>query len=220
MTWLLIAANILVFVLIQGFGTDERAMRAFALVPAYILAGGGFLTLVSSMFLHGGFMHLAGNMLFLGIFGDNIECRVGRLRYLLLYLGSGILGALAHVASCAISGQGLYTPLVGASGAISGVLGAYLVLFPGNRVTVLLFNFIPTRLSAWFVIGFWFVMQIAGGLTGWSSSGVAYLVHIGGFAVGWAYARRYRRREAERIARMRARRLAAGRSDDFRWWLV
>jgi membrane associated rhomboid family serine protease len=219
LTWLLIAANILVFIFIQGFGTDEEATRIFALVPAYILAGEGLLTIITSMFLHGGFLHLAGNMLFLGVFGDNIECRIGKGRYLLLYLGSGIVGALAHVAASAFSGSGLSTPLLGASGAISGILGAYLVLFPGNRVTVLLFNFIPTALSAWVVIGFWFVMQVFGGLIGWTSGGVAYLVHLGGFALGWSWARRYRRRELERIARERAERQAAGYSGGVRWWL-
>jgi membrane associated rhomboid family serine protease len=220
MTWLIIAANILVFIFIQGFGTNERATMTFALVPAYLLAGGGFLTLITSMFLHGGFLHLAGNMLFLGVFGDNVECRIGHGRYLLLYLGSGIIGALAHVVMAALSGSGFETPLIGASGAISGVLGAYLVLFPGNRVTVLLFNFIPTRLSAWFVIGFWFVMQVAGGLSGWTTGGVAYLVHIGGFAAGWTWSRRYRRREIERIERERAERLAAGYRGSIPWWLV
>jgi membrane associated rhomboid family serine protease len=172
------------------------------------------------MFLHGGFMHLAGNMLFLGVFGDNVECRIGHGRYLLLYLGSGILGALVHVAACALSGTGLGTPLVGASGAISGILGAYLVLFPGNKVMVLLFNFIPTTLSAWMVIGFWFLMQIAGGLIGWTTGGVAYLVHIGGFAVGWSWSRRYRHREIKRLERERAERLAAGYPGGVRWWIA
>jgi membrane associated rhomboid family serine protease len=220
MTWLIIAANILVFVFIQGFGTDEAATGAFSLVPGYILAGEGLLTLFTYMFLHGGFLHLAGNMLFLGVFGDNIECRIGRGRYLLLYLASGMIGALAHVAAAALSGSGLGTPLVGASGAISGILGAYLILFPGNRVTVLLFNFIPTRLSAWAVIGFWFVMQIVGGLSGWTSGGVAYLVHIGGFAIGLLWSRRYRRKETLRIAREREARLAAGYPGGIRWWIA
>jgi membrane associated rhomboid family serine protease len=220
MTWLLIAANILVFIFVQGFGTDERATRAFALVPAYLLAGGGYLTLLTSMFMHGGIAHLAGNMLFLGVFGDNVECRIGRGRYLLLYLASGVLGSLAHVAATLLVGADPRVPLVGASGAISGILGAYLVLFPGNRVTVLLFYFIPTALSAWMVIGFWFVMQIFGGLAGWSAGGVAYLAHIGGFAIGWLWSRRYRRKELERIARERAARLEAGYSGGVRWWLT
>jgi len=220
LTWLIILANVFVFVFVQGFGTDGRAVEAFALVPAYILAGGGYLTLLTSLFLHGGILHIAGNMLFLGVFGDNVECRIGRFRYLLLYLGSGVVGSLAHVAGTFVTGEGLGTPLVGASGAISGILGAYLVLFPGNRVTVLLFNFIPTALSAWLVIGFWFVMQIFGGLVGWSSGGVAYLAHIGGFAVGWLWSRKYRRKELERIARERAARLASGYSGGVRWWIA
>jgi len=220
LTWLIIATNVLVFVLVQDFGENEDATLALAAVPALILSGAGLLTIVSSMFLHGGLMHLAGNMLFLGVFGDNVECRVGKVRYLVLYLASGAIGALTHVAACLFSGTGLGTPLVGASGAISGILGAYLVLFPGNRVTVLLFNFFPTALSAWMVIGFWFVMQVGGGLVGWSSSGVAYLVHIGGFAVGWGWSRGYRHRELERIARERQRRLAAGRRGAYPWWMI
>jgi membrane associated rhomboid family serine protease len=220
LTWTIIAANVLVFVLVQDFGANEGATLALAAVPAYILSGQGLLTLVSSMFLHGGIMHLAGNMLFLAVFGDNVECRIGRPRYLILYLASGTLGALAHVLACLFTGTGLGTPLVGASGAISGILGSYLVLFPGNRVTVLLFNFFPTALSAWMVIGFWFVMQIGGGLVGWSSGGVAYLVHIGGFAVGWAWSRRYRHRELDRIARERERRLSEGRRGARPWWMI
>jgi membrane associated rhomboid family serine protease len=220
LTWLLIGLNVLVFVFVQGFGTDGAATAAFALVPAYLLSGSGLLTVLTSMFLHGGLLHLAGNMLFLGVFGDNVECRIGRGRYLALYLGSGVLGSLLHVAGTALTGQGFDLPMLGASGAISGVLGAYLVLFPGNRVRVLLFNFFPTSLSAWLVIGFWFLMQLGGGLSGWTAGGTAYLAHIGGFAAGWLWSRRYRRREADRLARLRAARLAAGRAELYPWWLV
>jgi len=220
LTWLIIAANVLAFVFVQDFGTDDRATIRHAAIPGLILGGSGWLGLFTSMFMHGGIMHLAGNLLFLAVFGDNVECRIGRPRYLVLYLASGILGALAHVAAVAFAGTDPWTPLVGASGAISGILGAYLVLFPGNRVTVLLFNFFPTALSAWMVIGFWFVMQVGGGLIGWSSSGVAYLVHIGGFAVGWLWSRGYRRRELERIAREKARRIAAGRRGAYPWWMI
>jgi membrane associated rhomboid family serine protease len=220
LTWALIAANVLVFVLVQDFGANEEAILRLAAVPAFVLGGGGILTILTSMFLHGGIMHLAGNMLFLGVFGDNVECRIGRIRYLVLYLASGAIGALAHILTCRFTGIGMGTPLVGASGAISGVLGAYLVLFPGNRVTVLLFNFFPTALSAWMVIGFWFVMQVGGGLVGWSSGGVAYLVHIGGFAAGWIWSRGYRHRELERIEAERRRRLSAGRRGAYPWWMI
>lgn len=249
LTWLIIALNVFIFVFVEAFGTEQSVVSGFAAVPAEILSGKDIatgarrliepwtgrilrvpglaptpipvlLTLITSMFLHGGLGHLAGNMLFLGVFGDNVECRIGRTRYLVLYLAAGVLGTLAHVGVSALTGEGLYTPMIGASGAISGVLGAYLALFPGNRVTVLMFGFIPTVLSAWLVIGLWFLMQIFGGLSGWSSSGVAYLAHIGGFVAGWLWARSYRRRESERILRERAERLRAGQSGNVRWWLV
>jgi len=249
LTWTLIAVNVLVFALIQGFGMNQAPISGYAAVPAELLSGQDvvtaarrlvepwsgrvlrvpglaptripvLLTLLTSMFLHGGLAHLAGNMLFLGIFGDNVECRVGRGRYLALYLASGVVGTLAHVAVSAISGEGLYTPMIGASGAISGILGAYLVLFPGNRITVLMFGFIPTVLSAWIVIGLWFFMQVSGGLSGWSSGGVAYIAHIGGFVAGWVWARGYRRREAERLAREREARLRAGLAHSPLWWIV
>jgi membrane associated rhomboid family serine protease len=220
LTWLLIAANIFVFVFVQGFGANEGATLAYALVPEYLLAGTGLITLFTSMFLHGGIMHIAGNMLFLGIFGDNVECRVGKVRFLLLYLVSGAIGALLHVLAAAITAQGLDVPMLGASGAISGVLGAYIVLFPKNRIRVLLFDFIPTAISAWLVIGFWFLMQIGGGFAGWSSGGVAYLAHIGGFATGWLWSRGYRRKEIRHIEEERRKRLAAGRSRGGYWWMV
>ncbi len=249
LTWLLIAANVLVFVFVQGFGADEAILSGYGAVPAELLSGRDIatgarrlvepwsgravrlpglaptpipvlLTLLTSLFLHGGLGHLAGNMLFLGVFGDNVECRVGRARYLALYLASGVIGTLAHVGASALSGEGLYTPMVGASGAISGILGAYLALFPGNRVRVLVFGFIPTLLSAWFVIGLWFLMQISGGLSGWSSGGVAYLAHIGGFLGGWLWSRGYRRREALRLAREREERLRSGLGSGLRWWIV
>jgi membrane associated rhomboid family serine protease len=100
-------------------------------------------------------------------------------------------------------------------------MGAYLALFPGNRVMVLMFGFIPTVLSAWIVIGFWFVMQVSGELVGWSSgSGVAYAAHIGGFLVGWLWSRSYRRREAARIEREKQMRLRSGESGGVRWWVA
>jgi membrane associated rhomboid family serine protease len=249
LTWTILAVNVLVFAFLQGFGSDQAVIEGYGVVPAEILSGRDIvtgarrliepwtgrivrvsglaptpipvlLTLITSMFLHGGLAHLAGNMLFLGVFGDNVECRIGRIRYLLLYLVSGIIGALAQVGASALTGQGLYTPMVGASGAISGVLGAYLALFPGNRVTVLMFGFIPTVFSAWVVIGLWFVMQVSGGLSGWSSGGIAYIAHIGGFAAGWIWSRSYRRKETERIRREREELLRSGRSENVRWWVV
>lgn len=221
-TWSLIAINIAVFVLFQGFGTNVRATLALAAYPGEILAGRRLLSLLTSQFAHAGLGHLAGNMLFLGIFGDNVECRIGRARYTALYLLSGLAGALAHLAAALFAGgAALQTPLVGASAAISGVLAAYLVLFPGNKVMVLLFNFIPTALSAWLVIGFWFFFQVIRSLGGgFSAGGTAYLAHVGGFAASWFWSRSYKRREESRLAEERRRRLASGESGGVRWWVV
>lgn len=221
LTWLLIGINVAVFVFFQRFGTDAYRTLALAAIPAQVASPRGVLSLLTSQFAHAGLGHLASNMLFLGIFGDNVECRLGKKRYLALYLGSGLVGVLAHVAAAlALGGDAARVPLVGASAAISGVLAAYLVLFPGNRVVVLLFNFIPTALSAWFVIGFWFVLQVLGGLFGFGSSGVAYLAHLGGFAASWIWSRSYRRKEAARVEAERKERLSRGESGGIRWWIV
>lgn len=224
-TWTLIAVNIAVFALYQGFGLRTDRTLALAAVPAEILSGRGLLSLVTSQFAHAGLGHLAGNMLFLAIFGDNVECRIGKARYLALYILSGLAGGLAHVYASFLSysPEALGSPLVGASAAISGVMGAYLALFPGNRVFVLLFNFIPSTLSAWVVIGIWFLMQAVGGISGIEAGGVAYLAHLGGFAVAWLWARAYKRGETVRIARERAERLRAGSSGEsggIRWWIA
>jgi membrane associated rhomboid family serine protease len=142
------------------------------------------LTLLTSMFMHGGFLHLFGNMLFLGIFGDNIEHRFGRLRYLLFYLAAGVIATFAQIAVQPDS----IIPTLGASGAISGVLGAYLVLFPRNRVTMIVFRFVPIRVPALFAIGVWAALQFINGLgqiaVTEQTGGVAYMAHIGGFVAG------------------------------------
>jgi membrane associated rhomboid family serine protease len=142
------------------------------------------LTLITSLFMHGGLLHLAGNMLFLGIFGDNIEHRFGRIRYLLFYIGAGVLATLAHIAV----DPGSLIPTLGASGAISGILGAYIVLYPRNRVTMIVFRFIPIRVAAFWAIGIWAVLQFVYGLgqiaVTQQTAGVAYMAHIGGFIVG------------------------------------
>ena len=180
--WILIALNILVFIFIQKFGLDDYVTLALAAIPEEILSGRRLFTLITSQFTHAGFAHLIGNMMFLGIFGDNVECRIGKLRYILLYLISGTIGMLLQILLAALAGgAALQMPLVGASAAISGVLATYLVLFPGNRVVVLLFYFIPTTFSAWFVIVTWFLMQILGGLSGLTAiqnGGTAYFAHM------------------------------------------
>jgi membrane associated rhomboid family serine protease len=145
-----------------------------------------YLTLLVSMFMHGSWMHLLGNMLFLWIFGDNVEDFLGHLRYIAFYLICGILASLAHVGSSVMFDRDQLVPCLGASGAISGVLGGYLLLFPHKRVTVILFRFL-TEVPAYVAIGIWFLFQIInslGVLGDESGGGVAYGAHIGGFVAG------------------------------------
>ena len=147
-------------------------------------------TLLTSMFLHGGFMHLAGNMLFLWIFGNNVEDVLGRARFLLFYIASGLAAALAQVSVTAMSDDraSLLVPMVGASGAIAGVLAAYMVLFPRARVLTLVPIFFFIRLiyvPAAFFIGLWFAIQLLSAFLGSEAGGVAFVAHVGGFVAGW-----------------------------------
>jgi membrane associated rhomboid family serine protease len=152
-----------------------------------------WLSSITAMFVHGGWLHLLGNMLFLWVFGNNVEDRFGRLRFLLFYLGVGVFSTYAF----ALTGPDSQLPLVGASGAISGVLGAYLLLFPRAKVVSLVsfFFFLPVRLPAWLVLGFYFVLQAfyasGAGLAG--GGAVAYLVHVVGFLLGVAVVATFRR---------------------------
>jgi membrane associated rhomboid family serine protease len=140
------------------------------------------LTVLTSMFLHGGFGHLAGNLLFLWIFGNNVEDAMGRARFLAFYLASGVAAAIAQVLASAASGS-VDLPMVGASGAIAGVLAAYLRLFPGARILTLAFVFL-VWLPAWVVLGLWIATQVLAVVAG-GAPGVALLAHIGGFGAGW-----------------------------------
>jgi membrane associated rhomboid family serine protease len=150
-----------------------------------------YITLLTSMFMHGGIAHLLGNMLFLWIFGDNVEDELGHLRYALFYLVCGLVASLAHVfTTVAFSGAGgeeALIPSLGASGAISGVLGGYIMLHPHRRVTVILFRML-TQVPAYVAIGLWFLFQIISSLgalgEGTQTGGVAYAAHIGGFIAG------------------------------------
>ncbi len=187
-TYGLVALCGAVWVGVQGAGLDgprfEASVQAFGAIPAEVLARGGGTraTLVTSMFLHGGWLHLLGNLWFLWIFGNNVEDTLGRGRFLLFYLVAGVLAALAHVAS----NPGSTAPMVGASGAISGVMGAYLVLFPRARVKTLLFLllfFTILEVPAWVYLLYWFGLQLASSAWG-VGSGVAFWAHIGGFVVG------------------------------------
>lgn len=191
-TYGLMAANILIFLSYAGLMSDARAINAFyiewAFIPARISAGEGYYTLVSSMFLHGGWMHLAGNMLFLFIFGDNIEDEMGHGPYLGFYLLSGVAAALAQYAVAPFSG----VPTVGASGAIAGVMGGYLLLFPKAKVDILIIFIVFFRIfpiPAWVMLMLWFGMQFIGGLgANPDAGGVAYWAHAGGFVAGLVFA--------------------------------
>ena len=213
--YILIAINIFVFVMFQNFGENERFIYTFSAVPAEIISGKDiqssptvlgktrsgeeiirpgleptpftvYITLITSMFMHGGIGHILGNMLFLWIFGDNVEDRLGHLQYLLFYIIVGIIASLAHVATCVLLKSDLLTPSLGASGAISGVMGAYLLFYPNNSVTVLIFRFVTT-VPAMVAVGLWFAMQLFSSfieLGAGEGGGVAYGAHIGGFIAG------------------------------------
>jgi membrane associated rhomboid family serine protease len=165
-------------------GTTESGERGCVVQSPPPYDKSPVLSVLVAMFLHGGWLHLAGNLLFLYVFGDNVEDRLGRLRYLLFYLGAGFAATYGF----SLLDPDSTTPLVGASGAIAGVLGAYLVLFPRARVWSLLtfFFFLPVRLPAWLVLGGWFVLQYlyfqSAGVN--DASGVAYAAHVIGFVVG------------------------------------
>jgi len=149
-----------------------------------------YFTLLTAMFMHGGLMHLGGNMWFLWIFGDNIEDDLGRVRYIVFYLLTGLVASLSHV-FLNMSGESSQIPSLGASGAISGVMGAYLLLHTHRQVTVLLFR-IVTQVPGFVAVGLWFVFQIISGfglLGGMETGGVAYSAHIGGFIAGAALAK-------------------------------
>lgn len=188
-TYALMAANILIFLSYSNLFSNDRALYAFfdawALFPDRIARGEDLHGLVSTMFLHGGWMHLAGNMLFLWIFGDNLEDEMGHTGFLLFYLLSGLIAALAHVMAAPWS----QVPTVGASGAIAGVMGGYLLLFPKARVDLLFILVIFVRIftvPAWVMLGIWFGLQIFSGVgADPETGGVAYWAHAGGFIAGF-----------------------------------
>jgi membrane associated rhomboid family serine protease len=206
-----IAINIAVFLFLQGAGASTEGAEftyGYSAVPYEITTGVDltepepitidgqtvpvpqepgpspiWLTLFSSIFMHGGWLHLAGNMLFLWIFGDNVEHRVGHVPYLLFYLAAGVIASFAQI----LIDTDSIIPTLGASGAISGVLGAYLVMFPTNRVTVFIFRFL-LPVPAIVAIGMWAVLQFINGFGAIAvteqTGGVAYMAHIGGFVAG------------------------------------
>jgi membrane associated rhomboid family serine protease len=219
-TYLLIAANLFVFVVLQQFGFNAKFTYSYSLVPYEFLSGHDlvtvegylvdltkqeivgelgygirlgisprpvYLTLVTSLFMHGSLLHLLGNMLFLWVFGRGLEDALGRVRFLIFYLVAGICSSLIHILFNQ-DGLGLITPCLGASGAISGVMAAFLMLYPHRLIVVVVF-FLAMELPAYVFIGLWFAFQIINGfgaLGDPTGGGIAYSAHIGGFLVGLA----------------------------------
>ena len=183
LTYALIAVNVLFFFVELGGG--DAFVVQWAFVPSRFLAspGGDFLTLFTSMFMHAGWVHLIGNMLYLWIFGDNVEDRFGHIRFLIFYLVCGIAATFVQMAFS----SGSNVPNLGASGAIAGVLGAYVLMFPRGKVNVLMGQAV-IPMPALVVIGLWFVLQFFSGIgsiaTTAETGGVAYMAHIGGFIAG------------------------------------
>ena len=237
----LIAANVFVFVVLQGMGANEKFTMAYVQVPAEIISGKDivtpteervyqtprgpqqvtvpgleptpvpvWLTLLTAIFMHGSVMHLLGNMWFLWIFGDNVEDDMGHVSYLFFYLACGVLASLIYVFLNAF-GEGAEVPSLGASGAISGVLGAYLVLHPNRRVSVIALR-ILIDVPGYVAVGIWFLFQVISGFfdaSGGGGGGVAYSAHVGGFIVGMILAKPMSRRgvraEADSLVELRRR---------------
>lgn len=203
-----IGINILVFLLLQQLGGNDAFTYAFSLVPREITTGVDltgvqiirdsfgntaqipqyatplpvYFNFLSSMFMHGDIMHIFGNMLFLFVFGDNLENILGHIRYAVFYILCGVAAAAAQIAMNSDS----IIPMLGASGAISGILGGYLLMFPNRQVKALIFNFMTT-VPAYIALGIWIVYQIVlGYLSPSAGGGVAYAAHIGGFVAGFA----------------------------------
>jgi len=212
--YLLIAVNFVVFIFLEDYARNTNFIYTYSTLPAEILTGKdvagpvGFpnpltgeieyillgqsdipvqATLLTSMFMHAGWAHLLGNMLYLWICGDNLENDMGHMRYFFFYLLCGVLAGLSHVFSTAFFEQNAFIPSLGASGAISGVLGGYLLMHPGRAMYVWIF-FGVTAIPAIIVVGLWFVFQIVygmGALGGQEAGGVAYAAHVGGFIAGF-----------------------------------
>ncbi len=231
--YILIAINVWVFIQFQKLGTDLHFTYSYATVPAEILSGHDivtspvmvqdpltgqeveipglgktpspvWITLLTSMFMHGGLAHIGGNMLYLWIFGDNLEDRLGHLRYFAFYILCGIIASLSHVFSDYLFGENHLIPSLGASGAISGVMGGYLLLFPTRRVTAFfIFTFI--HIPAFVVLGLWILLQIANGtgyLGGSEASGIAYAAHIGGFIAGFILIKSFQPSQKKKLYRV------------------
>jgi membrane associated rhomboid family serine protease len=215
-TLLIIAANVVVWLLVQGAGRGGvflDSLCSYGSIPGELtgslpsgttvrlgshscaIGGLGWQTVITSMFMHGGWLHLIGNMWFLWVFGNNIEDSMGHVRFIFFYLITGVVAAAAHV----FAGPSSPIPTVGASGAISGVMGAYLLLYPRVRVHTLFFFVIFIKvipLSAWVLLVWWFVLQVVmgAGSMGAGGGGIAFWAHIGGFLAGLLLIRAFERK--------------------------
>jgi membrane associated rhomboid family serine protease len=185
-----IALNVLAFFYQISVGPDgqDAFFQQWAAIPAQLTSGSGYQGLFTSMFLHGGWMHLIGNMLYLWIFADNIEAKVGNIPFLLFYVIGGVIAAAGHI----LIDPSSTVPMVGASGAISAVMGAYVIMFPKSRIKMIFLIFFSIfYVPAWAFLGFWFAQQIFSGFSdlGAQGGGVAWWAHIGGFAFGliWGF---------------------------------
>jgi membrane associated rhomboid family serine protease len=194
LTWGLILINFAVyFYLAQNPVMDENAIARYAVVPADITAGRHLGTLITSLFLHANLLHVGGNMLFLWIFGNNVEERLGEIKFLIVYFAAGLAGSLLQVAITPTS----TIPLLGASGAISGILAAYVLYFPRARVLTFIIPFFIFTLPAYIFIGYWIGLNALQAFLniGVSGGGVAFFAHIGGFVTGLVLAILLRPRE-------------------------
>jgi membrane associated rhomboid family serine protease len=197
MTNAIILMNVVVFALelLGGAGFVQQ----WSVVPANIVAGQHWMTIITAMFMHAGWMHIIGNMVFLHAFGPEVEDAMGRPRYLTFYLLSGIAASVAQIAMTSLS----HVPNLGASGAIAGVMGAFLITYPRDRIRTLLVIFIFVRttvIPASLLIGFWFLIQLfsqIGAVADVQSGGVAYAAHVGGFIFGAISARFFERPAAD-----------------------
>ncbi len=185
-TLIILNALVFLYMLTLSQTSLERFVFTFGVVPVEIQRGQDLYTLITSQFVHGGWLHIFGNMIFLWVFGDNIEAVLGHWLYLAFFIGAGILAGLAHV----LFNLNSAIPSIGASGAIAGVLGAYIVLFPSREIRVLIIA-LPTRVSAIAFLGVWALLQLFNGLASLGvptveTTGVAVWAHVGGFAVGLA----------------------------------
>ena len=187
-TYALMAINIAVYMYMYFFLGErsfDRFIETWAMQPSEIVAGASLVTLITSVFVHGGFLHLGGNMLFLNIFGDNLEDTLGHVKYLIYYLAAGLGASILQI----VVDPASRIPNLGASGAIAGLMGGYLILFPKHRVDVLLpvFGWLQeASVPAYTMLFYWFVLQLfsGAGSLGAAGGGIAYFAHVGGFVTG------------------------------------